>query len=64
MEENKVDESKTQKIFLKVGLIKISLIRLVNTKQSKNSQSIVKYTDPKVDISYRVGFNCITSQIK
>lgn len=56
MEENKVDESKTQKNLFKDGFNEDKFNNAFlkeKQKQSKNSQSIVKYTDPKVDISYR-----------
>lgn len=56
MEENKVDESKTQKNLLKGGFSeeKFNTAFLKEKKkQSKNSQSIVEYKDPKVDISYK-----------
>lgn len=56
MEENKVDESETQKNLFKGGFNEDKFNNAFlkeKQKQSKNSQSIVKYTDPKVDISYR-----------
>ena len=56
IEENKVDESKGQKNLLKGGFSEEKFNDIFSKekkKQSRNSESIVEYKDPKVDISYR-----------
>lgn len=56
IEENKVDESKGQKKLLKGDFTEEKFNDVFSKekkKQSKNSQSIIQYEEPKVDISYR-----------